>query len=88
MFTWYVGISRSPETDRQVSLITGKCQGINQERIQQGEVGGGCGAGGSAARLQPFKIEIKETQILWTRMISNVHGLSFSLDQSLKSADH
>jgi hypothetical protein len=70
------------------SLITGKCQDINQERMRQGDGGSGRG-GGRAARLEPSIIEIKETRYCGHDDIKCffLHEIPFSLNQPLKSGD-
>ena len=68
------------------SLITGKCQDINQERIQQGDSGGG-GVGGVLPGCSPPKSKLKKPDIVHTTTSNVLHGLHFSLNRPLKSAD-
>jgi hypothetical protein len=68
------------------SLIAGKCQDINQERIQQDDVGGWKGVGGLPG-CSPPKSKLKKPEIVDTATSTVSHGSPFNLNQSLKSAD-
>jgi hypothetical protein len=70
------------------SLITGKCQDINQGRIQQDDGGGGGGGGaGGLPGCSPPKSKLKKPDTVDTTISNVLHGLPFSLNHPLQSAD-